>query len=201
MCRALFPRTLLTLAVLLAAAFSSLAQSAATFEVVPGDSAVRFTVTKFLVERVDGHYRDFRGTIVYDRQRPEDSSIEMSVVVRSVTTGARNRDRVIQNSDFFDSNRHPLMTFRSVQVAPREDGTLEVTGDLTIRGVTRRITVPATLRNGAGKQMEFETSFVVDRTDYGVLGTRWSGGRAIISHDATIYMKIAAVPVAASAAR
>ena len=199
--RAIFQRTLLTLAVLLTAASSSLAQSAATYDVVPRDSIVRFTVTKFMVERVDGNFHDFRGSIRYNAEQPEESSMEMSVVVRSVTSGARGRDRTIQNEDFFHSSRYPHMTFRSTGVARRGDGSLDVTGDLTIRGVTRRITVPVRVLNGNGNRVEFETSFVVDRTSYGVLGTRWSGGRAIISHDATIYMKIAAAPAAANAAR
>lgn len=184
-------KRLLLCLLLLGALLATPLHAAQQYQIVPRGSLVRFTVTKFLVERVNGDFHDFRGTIHYNPERPDESSIEMHVVVRSVVSGARGRDRTLQDEDFFHSQRYPLMTFRSVGVARRDDGTLDVTGDLTIRGVTRRITVPVRVTEQSGA-LEFEATFTLDRTDFGVNGTRWSGGRAIISREADVRLRIVA---------
>lgn len=166
--------------------------AAEPYRIAPGDSIVRFTVTKLLVERVSGDFQDFQGTVAYHAEKPEASSIELNVEVRSVVTGERNRDSTLQGEAYFDSRRYPRMVFRSVRVSRRSDGGLDVTGDLTIRGVTRQVTVPVRVVEHSDGRLEFETAFTVNRTEFGVNGTSWSSSRAVISHEADIYLRIVA---------
>jgi polyisoprenoid-binding protein YceI len=85
----------------------------------------------------------------------------------------------------------------SRRVEPRTDGTLAVSGDLTIHGVTKPVTIMATA-NGVnsvehvGRLAGFETTFHIDRTAFGVNGTEWSGGRLLISRDVEVHLAIAA---------
>ncbi|HYN41954.1 MAG TPA: YceI family protein, partial [Thermoanaerobaculia bacterium] len=101
------------------------------------------------------------------------------------------------SQDFFDAARFPVLRFVSTSVARLPDGRASVTGDLTIRGVTQRVTVPVVLHGpneeeGAGTLAGFETSFTLDRRTFGVLGSRWSGGKAIIGTDVDVRIVVAA---------
>lgn len=171
------------------------AQQAITYQVGPTDGHVSFIVTKWMVFKEEGKFKDVRGTIVFDRRNPTASRIDLTVQTASLDTNEPVRDQVVRSEDFLDVARYPTMTFVSVAVKPTGEDSFDVTGDLTIHGVTKRITVPVKLlgvrsEQGVGDLIGFETSFTVNRTEYGVLGTRWSGGRAIISHEVQIHMRI-----------
>jgi polyisoprenoid-binding protein YceI len=158
---------------------------------------VTFTIRKWGVLTVTGRFRDVSGEVLLDRDRPEASRVTVEVRVASVSTGEAGRDQTLQSEDFFDTARHPAMTFVSSAVSLLPDGRASVTGDLTIRGVTRRITVPVTVHGPtvdteAGTIAGFETVFPIDRRDYGVHGSRWSGGRAILGTQVRVRMLVSA---------
>jgi polyisoprenoid-binding protein YceI len=93
----------------------------------------------------------------------------------------------------FDAERFPSMTFRSKKVEAGTGGAFTVTGDLTIRGTTRQITIPVKFLGvnavpNVGELAGFETTFTVDRTDYGVNGWKWSGGKLTLSKEVTIHL-------------
>ena len=105
---------------------------------VDGDhSGVNFTIRHF-VSNVSGHFRDFSGTIKYDKQSPAASSVEFSVKAASIDTSNNDRDEHLRSKDFFDVQSFPTLTFTSTKVAAKDANTLEVTGNLTLHGVTRR---------------------------------------------------------------
>jgi polyisoprenoid-binding protein YceI len=96
------------------------------------------------------------------------SSVSISIDAASINTRNERRDGHLKSADFFDVEKHPVITFKSVSVKQAAANTLEITGDLTVRGTTKRITVPATMvfyEEGAGR---FKGSFVIDRMAYGV---------------------------------
>ncbi len=143
------------------------------YTVRPGDSEVSFTIVKWGVFREHGRFPDVKGRIVVDDEKPERSSVEIEIGTASVDTGVAGRDRAIRSEGLLFTGRYPRMTFTSRQVRPREGGLFDVTGDLTIRGVTRRVMVPVRLtgRGRAGSEGDligFETTFNVDRTAHGV---------------------------------
>jgi len=137
-------------------------------------SDVRFTVTKLGFEDVTGIFHESEGTIHHDPGRPERSHIEWRIRVASVTTEATNRDQTLQAPEYFDAARHPYLTFASQSVRGLPDGRLEVTGQITMRGVTRPlVTVVRPVMSGASRA--FETAFEVDRYDFGIAGGRVMG--------------------------
>jgi polyisoprenoid-binding protein YceI len=92
-----------------------------------------------------------------------------------VETGAPTRDKSLQGAEYFDASHHPEMRFVSQQVRPLRDGQLEVQGNLTIRGRTRPLTLQVSCGGthvvpGEGTFEIFQTEFIVDRHDYGIIG-------------------------------
>ena len=130
---------------------------------------VRFTVTKLGFSDVTGHFREFNADIRYDPARPEQSVVRWRVLVASVETGERDRDRAIQSPDYFASTQHPELIFESRTVRTAGDGRLNVTGEITIRGVTRSVTVPVVISDQNGRRM-FVSDFEINRYDFDVRG-------------------------------
>lgn len=179
------------------AAACSAASTSTDYLVSPDLSAVTFTVYKWTVLKEAGRFRNVSGQIHYDPARPQESRVEITVQTDSLDTNNATRDNVLRSDDFFDVRQFPTMRFVSRRVQPRPDGSLAVSGDLTIRGVTRQLEVVVTV-NGVntvahvGRLAGFETTFRIDRTAFGVNGTRWSGGNLLISRDVEVHLAIAA---------
>lgn len=144
------------------------------YVVQKGDSQVAFSITKWLVFKEEGRFKEFSGSILYDPEHPAALSIELTVQTASVDSRIEQRDRALRSEDYFDVARYPAMTFRSASVTMTSADAFAVTGDLTIRDVTQRITVPVRLvgRNDIGGEMgellAFETEFPLNRLDYHV---------------------------------
>ena len=175
--------------------FVAVAQVPKTYRVVPTYGHVTFTITKWVVFKEEGSFKDVRGSIVFDRKNPAASRVEITVQTATLDTNNRSRDDTVRSEDFLHVSKHPTMTFASTHVVPRGADSFDVTGDLIIRGGTRRITVPVKFLGlnqvkDFGEIIGFETTFTVDRTDFGVLGTRWSGSQAILGKEVTIHMRI-----------
>ncbi len=175
------------LLVLLAAGAAGLTQPAAA-ALDPVRSEVRFTVTKLGFADVSGRFREFSGELHYDPSRPENSSVRWRVAVASVETGERTRDRSLQNEEYFLATRYPDLSFSSRDVRRGENGALEVSGDISIRGVTKRINVPVRVIEQSGRRL-FVTDFELDRYDFGVRGGTVMGrliGRTVRVHLAAV---------------
>lgn len=167
------------------------------YEVIPEESVLRFSVSKWTAFTVEGRFHDIAGTVTFNHDAPTDTEIIFEAAIASMDTQRDARDKTLQGEDFFDARRYPTMTFASTAIVQEEASTLRVTGDLTIRGVTQEITVPVVLQGfatvpGVGDLSGFSTSFILDRTDFGVLGTRWSKGEHVIGHEVTVNLTVSA---------
>ncbi len=165
--------------------------AATLYRAEPVNGTVGFSIMKWGVIKEEGTFRDFKADIVFDEKQAAASRVAFDVNVASVDTKNDDRDSTLRSADFFDAKRHPKMTFRSIRVAPRGKSVADVTGDLTIRGVTRRITVPVRLlgvsRSGGRERAGFETSFTIKRRDFGVTGGRWvAGAPGVLGEDVTV---------------
>jgi polyisoprenoid-binding protein YceI len=120
-----------------------------------------------------GKFQDFSGTIRIDRAKPEASSVEFTIKADSIFTNDAKRDAHLKSPDFFDAPTHPTITFRSTSMKPNGKDSWLVTGDLTMRGTTKQVTLPVTVL-GEGKdpwgneKVGFETSTTLNRKDYGI---------------------------------
>jgi polyisoprenoid-binding protein YceI len=140
---------------------------AGTWRIDPARSVVEFTVTKLGFADVTGRFTEFTGSVRYDPVQPGNSSVEWRVRVASIETDAANRDRTLQEPEYFDARRHPELGFRSTRVRTLGDGRLEVDGALTIKGITRPQRIVATPVDGG-----FQTTFELDRFDFEIVGGR-----------------------------
>ena len=148
---------------------------ARTYTIDRSHSSVGFRI-RHLVSNVDGRFKDFGGMVVYDPAAPEKSGIEMTVQAASIDTDTPRRDDDLRSENFFDVAKYPLLSFKSVSVQKKSPTELAVTGDLTMHGVTKRITIPievlGTIPFRGGEKAGFATSFTVDRKDYGITWNR-----------------------------
>lgn len=164
-----------------------------SYKISPMDSRIGFVVTKWLVFKEEGRFKQFDGTIVFDATNPATTQVSISIQTGSVDSRNTDRDQVIRANDMLDSNRFPAMIFKSTSVQAKGRDTLMVTGDFTIRNITRRITVPVrslgtTSARGVGSLVGFEAAFAINRFDYGV-----SAYENLISKDVEIQMQIGAI--------
>lgn len=178
-------RRLLALVLVLLALPVVAAAEASTWTVDRTHSDVAFQVRHFLTP-VRGEFNDFDGVVVYDPEDPAASRVEVTVQAASIDTDNERRDGHLRSDDFFAAETHPTLTFKSKKVEQGADG-LAVTGDLTIRGVTKEVTVPVEVLGVMGDKAGFSTRFVIDRLDYGV---SWNNvldqGGAVLGDEVTI---------------
>jgi polyisoprenoid-binding protein YceI len=151
--------------------------AATMYRAEPVNGTVAFSIMKWGVIKEEGLFRDFRADIVFDEKNVAASRVEFDVEVASIDTKNDGRDRTLRSEDFFHARRYPRMTFRSTRVVPRGKDVADVTGNLTIRGVTRSVTVPVRLlgisKSDGHQRAGFETSFTIKRRAFGVTGGRW----------------------------
>jgi polyisoprenoid-binding protein YceI len=114
------------------------APPAGTWKIDPGHSSVTITARHLMVSKVRGNLTDFEGTI-HVGERPEDSWVEVSIDAASVNTANPQRDEHMRSPDFLDVGNFPKIEFRSTKTELSGDSTLRVTGDLTVRGVTKPV--------------------------------------------------------------
>lgn len=147
--------------------------AAKVYDVDRVHSAVIFRVMHLGTAWNFGRFNEFSGSIRFDEEKPENSSVEIEVAATSIDTGNRGRDDHLRGSDFFESKQFPTITFKSTKVKSLGKDRLELTGDLTLRGTTKPVTFEVKKtgegRNRQGKALiGFYGEFQVDRMAHGV---------------------------------
>ncbi|HVT59467.1 MAG TPA: YceI family protein [Thermoanaerobaculia bacterium] len=169
----------------------------------PAHSYVGFAIRHFLTD-VNGRFTQFDGAIKYDPQNPSASSVQFTVQAASINTQVEDRDKHLRSPDFFDAQKFPTLSFTSTSVSAKDPKNIEVTGNLTIHGVTKQVTVPATylgsLKTQMGERAGFKASFTINRMDYGVAWNRAiEGGGAMLGDDVTVTVNLEAPRLQAAA--
>lgn len=138
----------------------------------PQHTRIGFVARHAMVTKVRGSFQQFEGKLSIDAQNPSRSSVELKIDVASLTTGQDQRDAHLRSADFFDIENYPQMLFRSTEITGGGDK-FECTGDLTIRDVTRPVTVGLEYTGSAkdpfgNYRIGFEGSGDVNRKDWGI---------------------------------
>lgn len=164
-----------TLLVLAAFAALPLFAETETFVVDKNHSTATFKI-RHMMANVVGQFRDFSADVNIDRANPEKSAVEFTIQTTSVDTGSTNRDNHLRSADFFEVEKFPTITFKSTEVVAKSKNDFSVTGDLTMHGVTKRVTLPVTFlgfgKTARGEKAGFEIETTLNRKDYGVIWNR-----------------------------
>jgi polyisoprenoid-binding protein YceI len=111
----------------------------AVWSIDPIHTTVSFAVRHLLITNVRGVFERVSGSVRFDPAAPERTDVRVEIPVESVNTRSPQRDAHLRSADFFDAENHPVLTFQSTSVRSTGEASLEVTGDLTLRGVTRQV--------------------------------------------------------------
>ena len=139
-------------------------------------SSAEFKI-RHLMSNVTGFFRDLDATVVMNRAEPAKSSVEFTIKSASIDTRAADRDEHLRSPDFFEVAKYPNITFKSAAVAKKSETQYDVTGDLTMHGVTKRITLPVTLLGfqadpRGNERVGFAIETTLDRKDYNISWNR-----------------------------
>jgi polyisoprenoid-binding protein YceI len=162
-------------------------------------SRVGFAARHAMVTKVRGAFTDFDGTLVIDVEHPENSSVSITIQAKSIDTGNETRDAHLRSNDFFDMDNHSEIRFASTGVERTSDTEFVLTGDLTIKGTTKPVSIPfeftgLVIDPWGNQRAGFEGQVVVNRQDWGVnWNTALEAGGVLVSDKVTLEFDIAAV--------
>jgi polyisoprenoid-binding protein YceI len=169
-----------------------------TFAIDTGHSDVSFKI-RHLMSRVTGGFNEFSGQIELDRTDPSKGSVNFEIATTSIDTNHEKRDQHLRSGDFFAADSFPKITFVSKKVAAKSPTELTVSGDLTMRGVTKPVDLTV-LVAGFGKdpwgndRVGFEVTGKVNRKDYGILWNKGlDDGSTLLDDEVAIAINVEAV--------
>ncbi|MGH9660702.1 MAG: YceI family protein [Bryobacteraceae bacterium] len=175
--------------------FSS-ALLAQDWQVDRAHSAAQFSVRHLMVSTVRGHFGKLTGTVTYDPARPAAASLRAEVDVSTIDTREPKRDAHLKSPDFFDVAKYPTMTFKSTKVDPAGPGKLKVTGDLTIRGVTKPAVfevegLSQPVKDRLGMRLGAMATAKINRKDFGMTWNRAiEAGGVTVGDEVTITIDV-----------
>jgi polyisoprenoid-binding protein YceI len=181
-----------------AALFAATPLFAESFKIDKAHSQAEFKI-RHMMSNVTGRFNDFDAVIDLNRSNPAASKVEFTVQSASINTANDNRDKHLRSADFFEVEKYPTIKFKSTKIAATGSDQYDVTGNLTIRDVTREITIPVTFLGFAkdpwGKERAgFELETKLNRKDYGL---NWNKaldqGGFLLADDVKISIAIEAV--------
>jgi len=167
----------------------------------PAHSRLGFSARHAMVATVRGQFTEFTGSAHVNTANPADSKVEVSIVANSISTGNEQRDGHLLSGDFFETEQFPNITFTSTDVS-RDGDDWTITGDLTIKGVTRPISVPFEFTGSAqdpfgNTRIGFEGATTLLRKDWGLT---WNAaletGGVLVSDKITLEFEVSAIKTA-----
>ena len=165
------------------------AAAAANWRIDPAKTHIAFAIDAVGYSRTHGQFRQFAGRISVDFEHPDKSSVAFHVRSQSVDVGSASFDDYLRSDAFLNSTRFPSIDFISSSVAKLDDHTVRVTGELTLLGVTRPLSVDvAVQREGSGGRLAFLAKTDIDRLAFGM-----NSGFPLVSRDVELVISSAAV--------
>lgn len=172
--------------------------STKTYKVDQAHSEAGFQV-RHLLSKVRGRFAELDGAIQFNETEPARSTVTFEIQAASIDTNQRDRDAHLRSEDFFATDRFPLISFVSSHIAPTADGEFNVTGALTIRGVTREVVLPVSYLGRAkdpwgNEKIGFETEVTLNRKDYGL---NWNAaletGGFLVGDEVKVHINLQAI--------
>jgi polyisoprenoid-binding protein YceI len=166
---------------------------AATYTLDPAHTSVGFKVKHLMITNVKGVFEKFQGTMILDEKDITKSKISATIEVASINTNIAKRDDHLRSADFFDAAKYPVMTFESTKIEKVAADKLKVTGNLTIRGVTKPVVLAVEGLNQEVKSMQggfkrgASATGTINRQDFGVSwNKRLDAGGVVVADEVHI---------------
>ncbi len=174
-----------------------------TYTIDPTHSRIGFVARHAMVTKVRGSFNEFDGTGSFDAENPAASRLQLTIQAASIDTRNADRDGHLKSNDFFDMDTYPEITFASTAVEQTDDDEYRVTGDLTIKGVTKPVTIDFEYDGTAvdpygNTRIGLEGKTTVNRKDWGV---NWNAaldaGGVLVGEKVTLEFEVSAIRNAA----
>lgn len=168
-----------------------------TYQIDPAHSSASFSIKHMMIAKVHGGFEKLSGKLVLDPSKPETASIEAVIDSSSINTREPKRDEHLRSADFFDVENFPTLTFKSKEINRAGDGELKVVGDLTIRGITKQVTLDV---DGPSEELKdpwgntkigASGTTKIKRKDFGLTwNAALEAGGVIVGDDVTITLDV-----------
>lgn len=174
----------------------------ATWQLDNAHSSADFTVRHMMVTNVRGSFGSVTGTIEFDPENPANASVDATISCATINTNNDDRDNHLRSGDFFDVENYPNITFKSTSVEPTSDNTANVTGDLTIRDVTKPVTLEVEFLGSGDSpfgdvRAGFEARGSINREEFGLTWNQaLESGGVLVGKDVKINLDVQGVKVA-----
>lgn len=172
---------------------------AGAWEVDPAHSSVGFEVKHLMIATVRGHFADFEGVLEAAEDDPSNSRAWGTVRVASIDTGNPDRDAHLRSPDFFDAEHYPEMRFETTRVRHVEGGHYRVSGDLTVKDVTREVEVDATVEGAAedpwgNERVGISIRGAINRIEFGLTWQQTSSaGALLVGEEVSVLIDVSVV--------
>jgi polyisoprenoid-binding protein YceI len=183
------------------------AAHASSWVLDPDHTTIGFSVKHMMVSEVKGSFDTFTGSVEIDDKDPSKSLVNVEIDVASIDTRNAKRDEHLKSADFFDAAKSPKMTFKSTKVEIAKDGSMKITGDLTMHGVTKSVTLASAPLSAAvkdpwgGSHRGTTATTTINRKDFGLTWNKaLEAGGVVVSEDVKIELQIELLPKPAEAA-
>jgi polyisoprenoid-binding protein YceI len=169
-----------------------------TWKIDPAHTIVEFSAKHLMITTVKGRFSDVEGEIVISDADPSKSSVTATIKSASIDTRTTQRDDHLRSADFLDAANYPEITFRSTRITG-DKSEFKVTGNLTIRGVTREVTLDVTNEGSTkdpwgGDRIAFSATTKIDRRDFGLTWNQAiEAGGVLVGNDVKISIDVQAV--------
>ena len=169
------------------------------YDLDPAHTRIGFLARHAMVTKVRGAFNEFSGTADLDGENPDRSSVQLTIQAASIDTRNADRDGHLRSNDFLQMDEHPEITFRSTAITWTGEDAFDVTGDLTIKGTTKSVTIPFTFEGQAtdpfgNVRVGFEGSTTINRKDFGIT---WNAaletGGVLVSDKVVLEFEVSAV--------
>lgn len=177
-----------------------------TWYIDPSHSAVTFRVKHMMISTVRGKFGKFRGSLEFDPEHPERTAIFTAIEAASIDTNVPRRDGHLASADFFEADEHPEIVFESVNVEPKGKDAYTVTGDLTIRGITRTASFEAQVEGitsdlQGGARLGASGTLSIERSLWGLVWNQPIANGVLVGDTVHVDLDLSAIDEASAAKR
>ena len=160
-------------------------------------SSVGFSIMHMMISKTVGVFDDVGGTILFAPDDLAGSTLDITLKAASINTRNEQRDKHLRSADFFEADKFPLIVFKSKKIVRLEGNNYTVTGDMTMKGVTRTISITVTVLGPIKNPMSgatglgFEANFIINRQDYGITWNKaLDNGGLMIANDVAVQVSL-----------